>query len=389
MFVKKKMIIIKINNMVLSIFNPFGTNKSKCQQIKQQSLQVCERQQQYKKKSYRQRFSQTSGKHEEMIKYIKILIILGMIIMAGMFQYVGFIKKHWDLFLLELLTYVSCSLAAYIFLNFVRNQDFMSTEFFVGAFIWAFFTIVIVFAAEIAGMNTKFMHESHNEDNTLEPVNKYREEGLNFKKELWGKMIVGVNVTFIVALSLYHLVENDRSSFILLVFGVLIAILSIWLPQVKKINQYLRDSSWIPKDMDIPDSYIGMAIFYSTIFVIFTFIVLITSLLRYDSFKIYSYFPDKKICGPSRMVLTVLLFMVESFIVAALFAVPILYVSSNRNKPELGHEYKFAKDKEAFIDFGLLTFKIFIFLVALQMTGLFDSYNKGFQRVDGCNVRKK
>jgi hypothetical protein len=65
-------------------------------------------------------------------------------------------------------------------------------------------------------------------------------------------------------------------------------------------------------------------------------------------------------------------------------------VANNRNKPELGKDYKFFNmdNKEAFLDFGLLTFKIFVFILALQMTGLYDGFNKGFCRTkDGCNIR--
>lgn len=375
------------------MFNFFQPTDPKiiCQKLKQKADQQCKRATQYRKKSFRQKFNQTHKQHEKMILYIKILILLGMTIMAALFRYTDFIKQHKDLFGLEVLTYVSCAFVAYLLICFLRNQSFTNWDFVKGALTMTIGTAFVVIMAELAGMNTKFMHEPKiitSLRSSQSPRNEYRERGLKFKKELWSKMILGINLAFLVGLSLLHLKENDRGSFFLLLVGVLIAGISIWITKVKEVHMKLRQQQWLVEGGDVSDSQIGMVIFYSVIFAIFTIIVLLTSLFRYDSFKIYSYFPNNtKMCGGKRAIATVLMFLIESLVVAALFSVPILYVSSNRNKPELGHEYSIAEDKEAFLDFAMLTGKIFIFLIALQMTGLFDSYNKGFCRVDGCNVR--
>jgi hypothetical protein len=367
--------------------------KTICQNLKTNADKQCQKVKQRQGRTYFQRFNQSHREHEKMLLYIKILILLGMIIMAGVFHYTDFIKEHGDLFGLEVLTYSSCALAAYIFTCFLRNQNFKSLDFFIGAGKWVVFSAIVVILAELAGMNTKFMHESHHSKTlgpSLTPKNEYRERGLKFKKELWGKMILGINLAFLVGLSLLHLKENDRGSFILLVLGVVAAFISIWIPQIKEIHTKLREQEWLVGSGDVSDSEIGMTLFYSGIFIVFAIIVLFTSLFRYETFKIYSYFPDNpKMCGLKRAVSTIFVFLFESLIVAAMCSVPILYVSSNRNKPELGDEYKIAKDKEAFVDFAMLTSKIFVFWVALQMTGLFDSYNKGFCRVKetGCNIR--
>lgn len=364
--------------------------KTICQELKTKADQQCKKVAQYKKKTYRQKFHETHKQHEKMILYIKLLILIGMAVMAGLFHYTDFIKQHGDLFALEVLTYVCCAIAAYLLTCFLRNQSIMTFAFWKGLMTMVVFTGVVIILAELAGMNTKFMHGSSHATPTISqtPRNEYRERGLKFKEELWGKMIVGINLAFVIGLSLLHFKENDRGSFFLLMLGLLIAGVSMWISKVKNIHTELKKKGWLVEGADVSDGQVGMAIFYSTLFAIFTLIVLATSLLRYDSFKIYSYFPNNpKMCGMKRAGATVLLFTLESLIVAALFSVPILYVSSNRNKPELGHEYKIAKDKEAFLDFGMLTGKIFIFLVALQMTGLFDSYNDGFCRVEGCNVK--
>lgn len=92
-------------------------------------------------------------------------------------------------------------------------------------------------------------------------------------------------------------------------------------------------------------------------------------------------------CGTKRAIATIFVFLIESIIVATLFAFPILYVGNNRNKPELGEKYKLSKDKEVFKDFAMLTLKIFIFIVAFQMTGFYDGMNEGFKRDKyGCNL---
>lgn len=356
--------------------------------ICQQSNQKCQKAKQYQKKTYWQKFNESHKQHEKMILYIKIILILGMALMAGIFHYWGFIEEHPDLFGLEMLTYMCCAFAAYVLTCFLRNQAFLSLGFVWGGLKTIVLTALITFLAEVAGLNTKFMHEEKSIGSSLQPENRYREKGLKFKKELWGKMIVGANLAFLTGLALLHLKENDRGSFILLIAGIVVAILSIWIPNVKTFHQQLKDDGWLVDDSDVSNGQIGMVIFFSALFIVFAVVVIVTSIFRYDSFKIYSYFPNNpKMCGGTRAFATVVLFVVETLIVAAMFAVPILYVSSNRNKPELGREYKFSKDIEAFTDFGLLTIKIFLIIVALQMTGFFDSYNKGFCRVDGCNVR--
>ena len=364
--------------------------KTICQELKTKADQQCKKVAQYKKKTYRQKFHESHKQHEKMILYIKILILIGMAVMAGLFHYTDFIKEHGDLFGLEVLTYVCCAFAAYLVTCFSRNQSFMTWDFLKGSVTTIVFTAVVIILAELAGMNTKFMHETHVDTAIMSsaPLNEYRERGLKFKKELWGKMILGTNLAFLIGLSILHLKENDRGSFLFIIIGVLIAAVSVRLSKVKDIHSDLRKQGWLVEGGDVSDGQVGMAIFYATLFAVFALIVLLTSLLRYDSFKIYSYFPNNpNMCKGKRMVYTVVRFVLESLVVAAMFSVPILYVSSNRNRPELGHDYKFAKDKEAFLDFGMLTGKIFIFLIALQMTGFFDSYNKGFCRVDGCNVK--
>lgn len=341
-----------------------------------------------KAKTYRQKWHNTHKQHEQMILYIKLLIVFGMVIMAAMYRYTDFIKEHQDLFLLEITVYVSCTLAAYVFLTFMRNQSFLSLDFGMGLLKWVGATIFIASMAELAGMNTIFMHEDHTPNSSLEPENKYREKGIDFKESLWVKMIIAINLTFIIGLSLYHLKQNDRLSFILLLLGGLVAVLSIWNPYVKKIHLGLKTGGWINEEHNVSDNQLSMAIFYSVLFVGFTFIVLILSLFRYDSFKIYSYFADNtSMCGIKRQLSTFIIFGLEALTMAVLFSVPLLYVSNNRNKPELGHEYKFIKDKEAFVEFGLLALKIFIIWIALQMTGFFDGYNTNFCRTkDGCNI---
>jgi hypothetical protein len=358
--------------------------KTICRMSKKQAQNKCKKAHQSQTKTYWQRFNQSHKEHETMILYIKIFLIMGIAIMAAVFHYKDFIVEHPDLFGMEVLTYSCCAFVAYVFTCFLRNQSFTTMNFVVGAFKIVLLTIVVVVMAELAGLNTKFIQE----DTSKVPMNEYKKNGLKFKKQLWGNIIIGANLAFITGLVILHYKENDRGSFTLLVVGVLIAILSQWIPIVKTLHQKLNDDHWLVKGGDVSNSEIGMFIFFSVLFVVFAIVVLVASLFRYDTFKIYSYFPNNpNMCGTKRAVSTIFLFMFESLMVAFMVAVPVLYVSRNRNNPEMGHEYKMSKDKEAFIDLGLISFKIFVFLVALQMTGLFDGYNQGFCRVRGCNVR--
>lgn len=339
------------------------------------------------RKSIRKAFVQAKEEHERMIAYIKLLIIGGLIVMAALVRYTGFIKEHWDLFILEIITYLSSTVVACVFLYYLRNQEFISLDFFKFIIIMLVFTLIVVVCAEVSGLNTKFV--SDNEDGgTPRPMNEYRREAIRFKKELLERMIITINIVFLFAFTMMHLVKNDRTSFIILLAGVVVAMVSIVATQTKELEKYLKENRWLEEGSTLSASQLGMSVFFTLIFTIFTIIVLISSLFRYDSFKIYSYFPDNdKMCGMKRQIATIFLFASESLITAAIIAVPIFYVASNRNKPELGKNYKLIKEKEVFIDFGLLTFKIFIFLVALQMTGLYDKYNLGFCRENGCNVR--
>lgn len=358
-----------------------------------------------KKKTLRQEFIQGREHHQHLVEFIKIFIVLGMILMALLYRYTGFFKQHPKLFWLEVLTYACCSLIAYLFLCFMRNQlhwtSLFDPNFIKGALVMVMLTVIIVMCAEFAGLNTKFVHEEDEDEkqetthspllfSTSYPPKKknYREEAIQFKKELVGKVIITMNLLFIGFLLLWHLRYNDRLSFTLFFMGVLVAFGSYFSINIKKFHHYLQENDYLVKESDVNDSGIGLAIYFTIVFFVFTVIVLLTSLFRYDTFKIYSYFPNKpNVCGMKRAVATIFTFTLESLIVASMFAVPILYVGNNRNKPELGKKYKLAKDKEVFIDFAMLTLKIFIFIIAFQMTGFYDGMNQGFQRNQhGCNV---
>lgn len=344
----------------------------------------------------RKRFHDTHEAHKHSLELVKALLIVGMIVMAVMYRYTGFIDQHPDLFALEITTYAGCSLAAYLFFCFMRNnlglRSIVSPSFWVGAAQMVVFTVIVVASAELAGMNTKFVHDDGARDDeattTPGPVGAYREEALRFKEEMWDHMIVSVCVMFVMVFVFAHMYRNDRGSFLLLVAGGVIAGMSMWSAKVREMRASLIEKGWLPEDTNVTAAHLGLAGFFAVLFVGAAVLLLLGSLARYDSFKIYSYFADNPAyCGVKRSVLTVALFVVESLVVAFLFAVPILYVGSNRNKPELGKEYRILQDKEVFTDLGLLTFKIFVFLVALQATGFFDASNKGFCRKDGCNVR--
>lgn len=338
------------------------------------------------KQTFQQNIKYAKEHHENMIKMIKIILIVGMILMASLYRYRGFIKEHQTLFILEIITYCSCAIGAYLFMCFMRNQlKLTSVSFWQGLITTTIFTVIIVISAELSGMNTKFVQEGSEE--TMTP---YRKEALRFKKQLWSHMIMTINLLFIVLLILWHSIKNDRLSFFLLVLGVAIAILSTYSLWINKQRTFLYTNQWLGQEgADTSVSELGLVMYFMILFGIFTFVVLFTSLFRYDSFKIYSYFPNNpNMCGMKRAGATMFLFLIEALLVSFMFAVPILYVGSNRNKPELGDAYKIIKDKEVFMDLGMLTLKIFIFMVALQMTGFFDTMNEGYQRKEGCNLKK-
>lgn len=362
-------------------------------------------------KSIRQKFNETRDEHEHMIKTIKILIIVGLIIMASMVRYTDFIKHdNGKLFGLEMLTYICCTLAACIFLYYIRNQSLFSFNFIQFIMTAMIFTVIVVACAEISGMNTKFVVEEQEDTSPFQSTptpsdeSEYRKRAIHVKKYLFEKIMLSINLLFfmVIAISFVHAFlmkkylahQTKRKDYhstpylIILIVSLLVYVASIRVTQVHKFKTYLDEHEWLPKESKLNEGDVGVSVFFTLIFSIFTIIVLITSLFRYDSFKIYSYFPDNpNMCKIKRALATVFLFIIESLLVAAMFAVPVFYVASNRNKPELGSKYKLIKEKEVFIDFGLLVFKIFIFLVALQMTGFYDSYNMGFCRKNGCNVR--
>lgn len=363
------------------------------------------------KKSIRQKFNETRDQHEHMIKTIKILIILGLIVMAIIVRYVDFIQQdHGKLFGLEMLTYLCCTLAACIFLYYMRNQSLFSVGFIQFVVTALLMTVVVVACAEISGMNTKFVVEEHEKDHGMEttpsPMSEYRRRAIHVKKYMLEKIIISINILFLLVIGVmffYTLVMKkflakleDREKYhiipylLVLIVALVVYVVSVKIIQVQNFRTYLDENEWLQKDSSLNEGDVGVSVFFTVLFFIFTVIVLITSLFRYDSFKIYSYFPNNpNMCGMKRALATVFWFAFESLMVAAMFAVPVFYVASNRNKPELGKEYNLLKEKEVFLDFGLLVFKIFVFLVALQMTGFYDSYNVGFCRKDGCNVRTK
>lgn len=360
-------------------------------------------------KNIRQKFNETRDQHEHMIKTIKIMIILGLVVMASVVRYTDFIKKdNGRLFGLEMLTYLCCTLVACIFLYYIRNQSFLNIGFFQFIMTAMVFTVIVVVCAEISGLNTKFVVEEKPTPPFETPSHEsgYRKRAIRVKKHLVEKIMISIDLLFfmVVAISLVHSFimkkylaqPAQREKYhplpylLLLMVSLIVYIVSIRLTKVKEFKNYLDKNEWLQGDSILDDGSVGVSVFSTVLFTIFTVIVLTTSLFRYDSFKIYSYFPDNpNMCGMKRALATTVLFVAESLLVAGMFAVPVFYVAVNRNEPELGKKYKLIKEKEVFIDFGLLVFKIFIFLVALQMTGFYDNYNTGFCRKDGCNIRLK
>lgn len=337
--------------------------------------------------------------HEHTIKNIKIIIISVMLVLACLFRYNGFVRYHGDLFGLEIATYVGCSIAAYIFLNLVRRQDLLTFDFLNGLIVMVIFTVVVVACAEYSGLNTKFvLEEEEAHDNLLTktpfPLSRYRREAIEFKQKMLENMVITVNVLFLGILLGWYMRSTqeglERIPIVIFFVGVIIALISSTALQIKGLRKYMIENHYMARDSNLSNSQLGLTIYFAVVFGIFTIIILLTSLFRYDSLKIYSYFPDNpKMCGMKRKVATVLLFIVETLMVAMMFAVPIFYVASNRNKPEV-KDYDILKDEAVFIDFALLTFKIFVFIVALQMTGFYDNFNKGFCRnSNGCNIRLK
>lgn len=360
-----------------------STNKSKT--LAQKAHQT------FTKKNFEQQFNKVKKKfqegkeyHEKMIKVIKVMLILGMIIMGGIYHYTGFMKEHGKLFAFEVLIYAGCALLAYFFINFMRQQlhTYNTSDFWMGAFKMVAFTLVVVVFAELSGLNTKFVKAEEEGGNST----PYRKEALRQKKLIAGHMIITVDLLFLLILIAWHWWYNDRISFNIIMALVAIALVSKVATSISKAHHYLVSNQWLPEG-SVSNSELGLSVALSVSFIVFTLLVLVTSLFRYDSFQIYSYVVNNpNFCGWKRVAITIILFVVEALITAALFAGPIVYVGYNRNHPELGKEYKLKEDKEVFVDFGLLTLKIFIFIVALQMTGFYDSMNEGYCRSKGCNI---
>jgi len=139
----------------------------------------------------------------------------------------------------------------------------------------------------------------------------------------------------------------------------------------------------------VPSWVFGLSVILVALFGVLAIIILVTSLGRWKSFKIHSYWPaplgsdglyKPAHCGIDLRIRTVFRFLGECITVAILFAMPILFVGMNRNK-DINKQFQVHNDKALVAEFFLFALKIIVFYIALQLTGYFDNSNEGFTRI--------
>lgn len=322
------------------------------------------------------------NQYHEAFLFLKLILVLGLLILAIRVRYVNFIKRFPRHFFYEIVAYIASSLFCYFFFLFFRGLKVSGKDMFRQISILIFFVVFVVFCAELGSLEASLSERAG--DKT--PYEKKQKEA----KELLPAHILDVlTIILIVGLGftlVQSVLQKPKLSFgklwntsfyfrYFIIFSML-ALLFMVLFYTTPV------SNWVKKKLNLQISTwnLSLGVFAGFAYISIFLYILYMSIFRVSSINLFTYGARNPSfwSGKSPMasnIIRISFFLVESIVITIFTAIPLFLVAYYRNPEE---KRKIFKNKEILTEFFLLCLKVFLFYVILQLTGGFDWTNKGY-----------